>query len=102
MESSWECLFESQKATGAIGNLNTVSYGSSGSETANGIKIDPNGNVIIAGVYSGDVEIGDTILNSVDGSEDVFIIKFNNYLEPIWVRSAGGSGDDQAKECSRG
>jgi len=61
----------------------------------NGIAIDKEGNCISTGFFQDTAKFGDTTLIS-KGYYDIFISKYNNTGELLWVRQAGGSGHDEA------
>src|SRR5690606_30885679 len=54
-----------------------------------------NGDIYITSMYTGSVNFDGTVLNSV-GNNDVFLAKYNSTGQVLWVRSIGGSGDDEA------
>ncbi|OON65593.1 hypothetical protein B0919_23890 [Hymenobacter sp. CRA2] len=80
---------------------------SSGYNTSSpaGLGVDGNGNILVAGTYTGTVDMGGTTLTSVlgataDGSsrntQDFFIAKYNAQAGLVWARSEGGTGEDWA------
>jgi hypothetical protein len=71
-------------------------YGSTTSDAALGIAVDPNGNVYVCGEFRGTVNFGgvaDLVSNGVD---DIFLVKFNTNGNWLWQRSAGGANADAA------
>jgi CheY-like chemotaxis protein len=67
-----------------------------GSSWGNAVKTDNQGNVIVAGKFSGSVNFGGTILTS-RGGFDVFVCKYSASGTLLWVRSYGGNVDDTAQ-----
>ena len=68
--------------------------GSRGAQ-GNGIAVDKMGDSIVTGRFSG-TSTFDTVTLVSDGSwPDIFIAKYNDSGELIWVRQAGGSNYDQ-------
>lgn len=68
---------------------------SGGSDRANAIGIDPFGNVIITGQFSGDAQFGSLNLNSTDGTNDVFIVKYNSEGNELWAKKGTGASLDR-------
>lgn len=69
------------------------SFGSIGLDEANQIAIDNNGDILIAGSFSGlmDFDPTQTSLSLVpDGTSDVFVLKLNSAGNLIWVKQFGG------------
>ncbi len=60
------------------------------------IVFDHNGNSYIAGFFSGIVQLGGKQLKSTDGTNDVFIAKFDKQQNLEWLKQAGGKGEDIA------
>lgn len=59
------------------------------------VAADTNGNTYVAGYFSGIADFGGEILTS-RGGEDIFIAKYDGAQNLVWVRQAGGSGNDRA------
>jgi hypothetical protein len=72
-----------------VGWNRIFSVTSSGSSS--GIGVDTNGNVVITGSYSGDVDFGNGTLSSVGGSTDIFVAKFSSDGSPMWSKSFGSN-----------
>lgn len=70
----------------------TMRAGGPGRDNGSGISVDANGNIFITGYFSDSCDFGGTILTS-NGNRDLFIAKYNNSGNLLWVRS-GGSNDD--------
>lgn len=60
-----------------------------------GIAVDDDGNVAIAGVFRGEVDIGDTVFES-SGEGDVFVASIAPDATVRWAHRFGGTGDDNA------
>lgn len=69
--------------------------GSGGIKQGWSIAIDENNNLYVAGSFYDDFTIENTTLTAVGGN-DIFIAKFSNAGDLIWVRQAGGEWHDQA------
>lgn len=70
---------------------------SSGSITVRDFTIDPNGNSVLTGYFTGptDFDPGTSILiDSGNGAQDVFIAKLNLSGNLIWSKFFGGTGYD--------
>ncbi|HLO46612.1 MAG TPA: hypothetical protein VK175_19870 [Leadbetterella sp.] len=67
------------------------------------IKVDANGDIYVAGEYSGTTIFQNSpyfSLASLAGSKDAFVAKYNSLGEIVWVASMGGSGEDYAAKLS--
>src|SRR5690606_16379201 len=71
--------------------------GSSGEDKAWVCKVAPNGNVVLAGYFTGSVDFdfgpGTHILNS-NGSKDAFLACYDSSGAFIWAFNIGGPGVD--------
>jgi len=58
---------------------------------------DAWGNVYVTGYFLSPTIIfdNDTLFNSSDNNNDVFLVKYNKIGNVLWARSFGGSGDDE-------
>ena len=74
------------------------SFGSYGEDYGRGIGVDAAGNIYFSGVFSGAVNFGDQILNSVGGSKDIFLAKADASGNVIWARQMGGGRPDEGCE----
>jgi hypothetical protein len=64
---------------------------------AHSIFVDSLNNIFIAGGYSSTVDFDPNITNfnfTSNGSLDLFVLKLDSYGNFIWVKSAGGIGND--------
>lgn len=74
----------------------TASQPYSGNATATASAADANGNVYVAGFFTGQMQLGSTTLVSA-GTSDVFVAKWNAAAGTwTWAVRAGGSDFDQA------
>ena len=80
------------------------SFGRSSFESANGIKIDADGNIFVTGTFSGSKIIfdTDTLLNHSIDFDDFFLVKFNTSGNVLWAKSFGGSSADYAFDINLG
>jgi gliding motility-associated-like protein len=70
-------------------------FGGLGTDRGISMKVDGNGNIILCGYYFGPAQFGSFNLNSVSGSQDVFVAKIDpNTGNFLWVKSMGGSLTD--------
>ena len=80
--------------TDASGNVLWVrQMGGSGADEGCEIEVDEAGNSYISGEFPDSVTIESTVLESA-GFRDMFIAKYNPQGKLIWVKQAGGDGDD--------
>ena len=63
-------------------------------DEGNGICIDNSGNLYITGTYHGTATFEGTTITSA-GASDIFIAKYSNSGNLLWVRSAGGTDYDK-------
>ncbi|MES2590943.1 MAG: ELWxxDGT repeat protein [Bacteroidota bacterium] len=85
--------------TDASGNFVWAkSIGGAGGDGGNLLCLDASGNILITGDFSAttdfDPGVGLSNLTSVD-QRDVFILKLNSSGDFVWVKSIGGTGNDQ-------
>ncbi|MBS1647333.1 MAG: gliding motility-associated C-terminal domain-containing protein [Bacteroidetes bacterium] len=67
-----------------------VKAGGAGSDRGISAACDAAGNTYITGYYYGAAQFGAFTLNSVSGSQDVFIAKLDQNGNFLWAKSAGG------------
>ncbi len=68
--------------------------GSSGADQASAVAADSNGNVYVAGSFSGTVNFGSSSLTS-NGAEDIFLVKYDADGELLWAGWSGGADSEQ-------
>jgi len=61
---------------------------------ATGLTVAPNGDIFVAGYFKGGLTIGSSTLNSLSGSNDVFLAKYSSSGILQWAQQAGGPADD--------
>ena len=74
--------------------------GGSGSEYANSVKVDPNGNVYTVGNFSGVVDFDPSPASytiSSLGFSDVFLTKYDSLGNLLWVKIIAGINDEGAR-----
>lgn len=64
------------------------SFGDIGEQSARAIATDASGNVLLAGAFLGNLDLGGGALSSM-GSEDIFVAKFNAMGDHLWSKSFG-------------
>ena len=73
------------------------SMGGTGSDEGHDITVDSNGNVYIAGFFSGTADFdpgADTSNLTSAGSVDIFVSKLDSSGDFLWAKSMGGTGFD--------
>ncbi len=77
--------------------LNTVTSSSSGYQVSiRAVKVDQLGNKYIAGNFDISATIKNTTITG--NSKDIFFGKLDPLGNPIWIKTAGGTGADQAMD----
>ena len=90
---SFETLIAKYNPQGALLWSNTVR--GAGSVIARSIAVDLHGDVLLAGQFSGRVDLGGGEMASAGGPYDVFIAKFSGANGAyVWSQRFGGSGSD--------
>lgn len=82
----------------ASGGMGVTDYSTS---MGNGIDFDQDKNTYLVGCISSPAQVGTLQLNSYGGS-DVLVVKYDQYGNPVWAKTAGGTGDDIAKSIKVG
>lgn len=59
---------------------------------------DNVGNVYVTGSYSGDITLGTTNVAPRGRGSDIFIVKYNSTGGIVWIRTAGGYGNDVSND----
>jgi len=86
------------KCSGAGTFLWAVRAGGSLDDVGQGIAVDGATNVYVAGSFAGSAAFGNTTLNASGAgtAADAFLAKYTPDGSLIWVRQAGGTGQDEA------
>ena len=66
--------------------------GGSGTDIGYAVARDANGNVMVAGSFSGTVDFGGGPLTSASGHPSMFVAKYSSSGTPVWSRAVSGSG----------
>ncbi len=77
-----------------------TSAGGSGDDTATATVVGPTGAVFVTGSFSGEAVFGDGVTISARGPEDIFVARYSSAGTLDWVRRAGGSLGDRAKDIA--
>lgn len=91
IQSSTDCFLAKYDKYGAFQWVRPA--GGKDFDTGRSVAVDRAGNCYVAGDFNGTATFGPTNLVS-HGSGDVFVAKYNREGVLLWVRSAGGSGED--------
>jgi hypothetical protein len=70
-------------------------YGGPGNDEAAAVALDPAGNIVMAGQFTGSVKMGARTIES-RGPSEAFVAKLSPAGELIWVRTLGSQGADFA------
>jgi len=70
-------------------------FGDANTQNGNGVAVDPNGNVIIAGEFSGTADFGGGPLVSAGGT-DIFVSKLDASGGHLWSERFGDANDQTA------
>jgi len=68
----------------------------SGNNAAFGIAAGWTSNIFVTGVFSGNVSFNGSGLRSTEGSDDIFIVKYDAAGRVLWTQRAGGPGADSS------
>jgi len=74
-------------------------FGGSAGDHGRAIALDDDGNIFVAGDFTGEVdfELGPASVSLISAGEtDVFVAKYDSAFNLIWVKQIGGSGSDDA------
>lgn len=96
----YDCFVAKYDASGNV--LWATSAGGIGSDYANSISFDAAGNSYVAGYFESATLLfaSDTLTNTTQYSDDLFIAKFGPSGNPLWAKGAGGNRDDFANSIA--
>jgi hypothetical protein len=80
-------------------HLWTVHFGGKGEDVGNAVAFDPAGNVVVAGLFYDQMQVGAEMLVGM-GSDDAFMAKFSPEGTPLWARKFGGADSDTAYDIA--
>lgn len=80
----------------------TNEYGGFKADRLNDVVFDDNGNVYVCGYFTESADFNGFKLKGVDNERDVFVVKYNADLVPLWASSAIGTGNDLAFSMALG
>jgi PKD repeat protein len=60
-----------------------------------GVAADANGNVVVTGGFFRAIDFGGGLLTPLNGTSDVFIVKYSPSATHLWSRRAGGTDEDR-------
>ncbi|WP_437948150.1 hypothetical protein WME98_46975 [Sorangium sp. So ce296] len=70
-------------------------FGGALDQLAEDVALDPQGNLLVVGRFSGSLVLDGLVLTSAGGA-DVFAVKINAGGVPLWARRFGGAADEGA------
>ena len=73
--------------------------GGTGDDVGYDVNVDTTGNVYVGGYFQGTASFGNTNVTSA-GADDIFLAKYDNLGNLLWVRRAGGNGSDKANDIA--
>ena len=79
-------------------NYTGISVGGTGLDGGMDLARDSEGNIYLAGYFSGTINLATNITLISHGGTDAFIAKFTAELTPIWALGCGGTQDDRIQE----
>jgi hypothetical protein len=88
-------LFIARYTAGGAHDFST-SLGASGTEHANGLAVDADGNIIVVGYFDADMNLGGGELGNA-GGQDMFVVKLTRAGEHAWSYRFGGGMDDYSQ-----
>src|SRR6187549_3783067 len=73
----------------------SVTGGGTGNELVKEICLTQANELLVAGTFSGSMEVAGTTYNSVAGGSDIFVIKYSAANNVSWVKSFGNACNEQ-------
>ena len=84
----WIGLIKLSSQDGQV--IHTYAYGSSSDQNIASLKLDHDGNILIAGFFTSDSDFSiDGLIPRSYGLEDGYVAKMNNEFDLIWLQSMG-------------
>ena len=77
-------------------SLQVFSSSGAGIETGGKMVQDANGNIYCFGIFTDTMQLNANIMAVSAGNFDCYVIKFNRYMQPQWIKTIGGSGAEGA------
>ncbi|HRG59761.1 MAG TPA: T9SS type A sorting domain-containing protein [Bacteroidia bacterium] len=77
-------------------NIQVIGSSGPGIETGGKMVQDANGNIYCFGIFTDTLQLNANLMAVSSGNFDCYIAKFNRYMQPIWVKTIGGSGAEGA------
>jgi hypothetical protein len=74
----------------------SMSFGSTGTETATGLAIDPSGQPVVVGTFTSSVDFGAASLRG-ETRGDIFVLRLDPSGRPIQAKKVGGEGKDEPR-----
>jgi hypothetical protein len=76
--------------------LSLTTVGGPGTDLVDGLAVDGEGSVYVAGHFTDMLTIGTSVLIGTGGQQDIFVAKFLEDGKVSWAKSFGGAGAEQA------
>lgn len=70
-------------------------YGDGADQQLNAVTIDPAGNIVAGGYFSGTMVLGNTSLSSGTSAEDIVVARFDSAGNVDWAKRFGSDGFDR-------
>lgn len=92
------CISFEACETEIFSNSRVFNMGGQAFESASAVALAPNGDVYLAGSFSGKLNLGGEIRNPI-GNKDIFLAKYDGQTgNLLWSTQAGGISDDVPKD----
>ncbi len=79
--------------------LGSYATGSTGADTGVALTADPQGNVIVAGIYQNDMNLHQESLPTAL-EHNIFLVKYDTSGNSLWVRTFGGTGTENVLDVA--
>ena len=74
----------------------TTMYGGFKAGNQRDVVFDNVGNIFVCGYFNGSADFDGIKLKGIKGERDAFVVKYDQDLNMVWVKSANGKGNDMA------